>query len=167
METILQNLEQRGGKGDDQSAKVLHSMKTIAKTAFLSGIRKKDIVQKRKNHTQSKMAKSIPQPNQIKDEDSDSEEEVKKQEGKKEDENIEKKLKDADAEKERLKKEIEKNLEANMCVICEENQIGIVYVPCGHQIVCVDCSKQQEDKGIHVCPTCRANVTMRVKTFGR
>jgi uncharacterized Fe-S radical SAM superfamily protein PflX len=72
-------------------------MKTIAKTAFLSGIRKKDIVQKRKNHTNSKLAKNIPQPHQIEDEDTDSEEEKKvieaaKKKSKEEEEELEKKV---------------------------------------------------------------------------
>jgi hypothetical protein len=48
LETILQNLEQRGGKVDDKSAKVLHTMKTSSRAVFLSGSRKKDLVAKRK-----------------------------------------------------------------------------------------------------------------------
>ena len=57
-------------------------MKTIAKTMFLSGIRKKEIVQKRKNHTQSKLAKNLPK--MLEESDSESDEQDNKPKDKQE-----------------------------------------------------------------------------------
>ncbi len=85
LETILQNLEQRGGKGDDKTTKVLHSMKTTSKSIFLSGIRKKDIVAKRKNHTKSKLAKNVPKIQQDSDSDEEDQPKINNKEEKKDD----------------------------------------------------------------------------------
>jgi len=147
LETILLNLEQRGGKKDDKTIKVLQNMRNLSKSMFLSGIRKKDIVAKRKNHTNKKLV-NAPKNDEKQEE-------------------IQKKLRDIDLEKKSLQEELKKKSEENLCIICEENPISIVFVPCGHQIMCSDCNQRQEEKGDDVCPNCRVQITMRVKTFGR
>eukprot|EP00026_Physarum_polycephalum_P003216 Phypoly_transcript_03226.p1 GENE.Phypoly_transcript_03226~~Phypoly_transcript_03226.p1 ORF type:complete len:573 (+),score=69.27 Phypoly_transcript_03226:161-1720(+) len=62
---------------------------------------------------------------------------------------------------------LKKKEEESLCVVCEDKPINVVLVPCGHQIMCADCSSQQENRRSNTCPSCRANVTTRVKTFGR
>jgi hypothetical protein len=49
------------------------------------------------------------------------------------------------------------------CVICLENPINCVFVPCGHLAVCLSCSKQMALKD--GCPICRVPIQQVVKTF--
>lgn len=74
-------------------------------------------------------------------------------------------------ELERQKKEInelklenkeykEKIIEQNECIICIENKLQIVFVPCGHICSCVECSKR-----LNQCPICRKNIDSCLKIF--
>ncbi|KAL4565562.1 hypothetical protein LXL04_029663 [Taraxacum kok-saghyz] len=48
------------------------------------------------------------------------------------------------------------------CVMCEENETCVVFLPCGHEIVCVDCSeKLKKDE----CPICGIGIEERIR-FG-
>ena len=38
---------------------------------------------------------------------------------------------------------------ADCCIICYENSIDCVMTPCGHQVCCLECSRN-----MHVCPVC-------------
>jgi len=69
-------------------------------------------------------------------------------------------------EKTELVEKLQQKEDENRCIVCEERAINIVLIPCGHQILCEECSKEHE-KQTDKCPTCSANITMRVKTFGR
>jgi len=115
------------------------------------------------------MAKNVPKEKEESDSDSEEvEQQVKKEiEKSKKNEEVERKLKEMDEEKENLKKELLKKAEENLCIICEEQTINMCFVPCGHQIICSDCSAKQEAKNDNVCPNCRALITLRIKTFGR
>lgn len=42
------------------------------------------------------------------------------------------------------------------CKVCLDNQIGVVFQPCGHGCACIECSGLLED-----CPVCRAYVMTR------
>lgn len=46
------------------------------------------------------------------------------------------------------------------CIICCDKQIQIVFVPCGHQLACLECSRQITD-----CPMCRKKIEQKIRTF--
>ncbi|KAL4565565.1 hypothetical protein LXL04_029666 [Taraxacum kok-saghyz] len=49
------------------------------------------------------------------------------------------------------------------CVMCEENETCVVFLPCAHEIVCVDCSeKLKKDE----CPICGIGIEERIRVFG-
>ena len=50
--------------------------------------------------------------------------------------------------------------EARICNICMDNEIGVVFTPCGHLITCVNCAPLFKD-----CPVCRQYIKEKVKTY--
>lgn len=50
--------------------------------------------------------------------------------------------------------------EARLCKICMDNEIGIVFLPCGHLTTCVKCAPSLKD-----CPVCRTIIKATVRTF--
>lgn len=57
--------------------------------------------------------------------------------------------------------------ESQRCIICELNLIDTVLIPCGHFVLCNNCSKEMVDKGLLKCPICCSVVEQRVKTYGK
>lgn len=50
--------------------------------------------------------------------------------------------------------------EARLCKICMDNEVGIVFLPCGHLATCVNCASNLQD-----CPVCRSAIKATVRTF--
>lgn len=50
--------------------------------------------------------------------------------------------------------------EARLCKICMDNEVGIVFLPCGHLASCVNCAPNLQD-----CPVCRTAIKATVRTF--
>ena len=50
--------------------------------------------------------------------------------------------------------------EDRICKICLSNQVGVVFLPCGHLFSCVNCSPKLKD-----CPFCRQFIKGKIKTF--
>ncbi|XP_074867925.1 baculoviral IAP repeat-containing protein 7 [Carettochelys insculpta] len=50
--------------------------------------------------------------------------------------------------------------EERMCKVCMDKDVSIVFVPCGHLVVCAECAPS-----LRQCPICRAVVRGSVKTF--
>ena len=50
--------------------------------------------------------------------------------------------------------------EARICKNCMENESGVVFLPCGHLICCVQCAPSLKD-----CPLCRQPIHGTVKTY--
>ncbi|CAH1961036.1 unnamed protein product [Acanthoscelides obtectus] len=50
--------------------------------------------------------------------------------------------------------------EARLCKICMDAEVGIVFLPCGHLVTCVNCAPNLED-----CPVCRSAIKASVRTF--
>lgn len=50
--------------------------------------------------------------------------------------------------------------EARLCKICMDNEIGVVFLPCGHLTTCVTCAPSLKD-----CPVCRSTIKATVRTF--
>ncbi|KAJ8300947.1 hypothetical protein KUTeg_022466, partial [Tegillarca granosa] len=44
------------------------------------------------------------------------------------------------------------------CVICMDNQSGVVFLNCGHVCTCINCSVK-----VQQCPLCRADITQKIK----
>eukprot|EP00095_Tigriopus_kingsejongensis_P005266 maker-scaffold464_size163657-snap-gene-0.31 protein:Tk05266 transcript:maker-scaffold464_size163657-snap-gene-0.31-mRNA-1 annotation:"apoptosis 2 inhibitor" len=50
--------------------------------------------------------------------------------------------------------------EQRTCKICMDNEIGVVFIPCGHLICCIQCVPALKD-----CPLCRQPIEGTVKTY--
>jgi len=59
-----------------------------------------------------------------------------------------------------LEQENRRLKEARICKICMDNEIGVVFLPCGHLICCVQCAPSLKD-----CPLCRQPIHGTVKTY--
>ena len=57
-------------------------------------------------------------------------------------------------------KEEDKQQHTNTCVICSDNEIECVFIPCGHAMTCEGCSTK-----IDVCSICRKGIDNRIKIF--
>lgn len=60
---------------------------------------------------------------------------------------------DLESENARLK-------EQRTCKVCMDGEVGVVFLPCGHLICCVNCAPSLKD-----CPVCRSNIQGTVRTF--
>eukprot|EP00761_Pharyngomonas_kirbyi_P008423 gb/GECH01008434.1/.p1 GENE.gb/GECH01008434.1/~~gb/GECH01008434.1/.p1 ORF type:complete len:1012 (+),score=312.14 gb/GECH01008434.1/:1-3036(+) len=132
-----QNISSMRDEDRDRSTKVLFESKNISSSQFLAGTRKSSLISKRKKHTAS------------------SEREAAR-----------KRCTNQDSE-ERLQEQLEREKEATTCIICETERINVVFIPCGHNVMCEDCNRNHELQGNKHCPICRQDITQRVKTFGR
>jgi baculoviral IAP repeat-containing protein 2/3 len=54
----------------------------------------------------------------------------------------------------------ERRLKNVECKICFDNEVGVVFLPCGHLLSCVYCAP-----AISHCPLCRQSIKGRVRTF--
>ena len=52
-----------------------------------------------------------------------------------------------------LKRELDRVREMQLCKICMDEQVGVVFLPCGHLMTCPACSV-----GLEQCPLCRATI---------
>ncbi|KAI4491236.1 hypothetical protein M0802_010332 [Mischocyttarus mexicanus] len=50
--------------------------------------------------------------------------------------------------------------DARLCKICYNRELGIVFLPCGHIVACVNCAPEMT-----ICAVCRVHVTMKVRAF--
>nr|XP_043622396.1 putative E3 ubiquitin-protein ligase RF298 [Erigeron canadensis] len=48
------------------------------------------------------------------------------------------------------------------CVMCLTHEMTIVFVPCGHQVLCAECNVIHEKKGMLECPSCRTPIQKRI-----
>lgn len=48
------------------------------------------------------------------------------------------------------------------CVMCLTEEISVVFVPCGHQVVCYNCNGLHEKQGMKECPSCRTPIVRRI-----
>lgn len=48
-----------------------------------------------------------------------------------------------------------------LCKICLDQEVRVVFLPCGHYIACIDCAAS-----VPACPVCRSNINCFVKTGG-
>ncbi|KAK9871338.1 hypothetical protein WA026_011605 [Henosepilachna vigintioctopunctata] len=50
--------------------------------------------------------------------------------------------------------------EQRLCKVCMDNEVGVVFLPCGHFATCVNCAPNLQD-----CPVCRTTIKATVRTF--
>ncbi|XP_043681230.1 putative inhibitor of apoptosis [Vespula pensylvanica] len=50
--------------------------------------------------------------------------------------------------------------DARVCKICYNGELGVVFLPCGHMVACVDCAPEMT-----TCAVCRVHVAMKVRAF--
>ena len=58
-------------------------------------------------------------------------------------------------------KELEKEREKNMCVVCQDNKKSVLILPCKHMCLCVDCGHRivrQRAGNRRTCPLCRQKI---------
>ncbi|XP_014613191.1 PREDICTED: baculoviral IAP repeat-containing protein 7-B-like [Polistes canadensis] len=53
-----------------------------------------------------------------------------------------------------------KSDDARLCKICYNEELGVVFLPCGHMVACVDCAPEMT-----ICAVCRNHVAMKVRAF--
>ena len=47
-----------------------------------------------------------------------------------------------------------------LCKVCLDNEMSIVFIPCGHFVTCVNCAPS-----LSLCPICRRKIDKAVRTF--
>uniref|UniRef100_A0ACD5XRY2 Uncharacterized protein n=1 Tax=Avena sativa TaxID=4498 RepID=A0ACD5XRY2_AVESA len=52
------------------------------------------------------------------------------------------------------------------CVMCKREEACVILLQCAHQVLCVGCNKQHQEKGLVRCPTCNAKIEERIRVFG-
>lgn len=48
------------------------------------------------------------------------------------------------------------------CVMCMVVEKSVIFLPCGHQVVCVECNELHEKQGMKDCPSCRTPIEKRI-----
>ncbi|TMW85793.1 hypothetical protein EJD97_022490 [Solanum chilense] len=48
------------------------------------------------------------------------------------------------------------------CVMCMNEQISVVFLPCAHQVLCEDCNVHHQNRGMDKCPSCRTPIKERI-----
>ncbi|CAN6165890.1 unnamed protein product [Urochloa humidicola] len=48
------------------------------------------------------------------------------------------------------------------CAMCLEEEVSVVFLPCGHQVVCAGCNKRHQDVGMTECLSCRSPIERRI-----
>ncbi|XP_061394548.1 death-associated inhibitor of apoptosis 2 [Musca vetustissima] len=59
-----------------------------------------------------------------------------------------------------LEEENRKLKDARLCKICLDEEVAVVYLPCGHLVSCVQCAP-----GVEQCPLCRTAIKGFVRTY--
>ncbi|KAM0015362.1 putative transcription factor C2H2 family [Helianthus debilis subsp. tardiflorus] len=54
------------------------------------------------------------------------------------------------------------NLSHDECVMCLSEETTVLFVPCGHQVLCDECNVIHEDNGMKECPSCRTPIQKRI-----
>ncbi|XP_067674319.1 E3 ubiquitin-protein ligase XIAP-like isoform X2 [Haliotis asinina] len=83
--------------------------------------------------------------------------------GEKGDDSCGKAMNDDDSSDEDSQSLIEENRqlkEQRQCKICMEDEVNVVFLPCGHLVCCATCAP-----ALRKCPICRANIRGTVRTF--
>ncbi|KZV44131.1 hypothetical protein F511_26410 [Dorcoceras hygrometricum] len=56
---------------------------------------------------------------------------------------------------------------ARECIMCMNEEISVVFMPCAHQVLCVECSILHRKQGMNGCPSCRTTIHHRIQVKHR
>ncbi|KAL6082535.1 hypothetical protein STEG23_004619 [Scotinomys teguina] len=59
-----------------------------------------------------------------------------------------------------MEEQLRKLQEERTCKVCMDREVSIVFIPCGHLVVCKDCAPS-----LRKCPICRGSIKGTVRTF--
>ncbi|XP_071443953.1 death-associated inhibitor of apoptosis 2-like [Hetaerina americana] len=59
-----------------------------------------------------------------------------------------------------LEEENRRFRESRLCKVCLDEEVGVVFLPCGHLVSCVHCAPSLKD-----CPMCRRSIGATVRTY--
>ncbi|KAL5984009.1 hypothetical protein ACLOJK_018111 [Asimina triloba] len=48
------------------------------------------------------------------------------------------------------------------CVMCLSEEMSVVFLPCAHQVICMNCNDLHQKQGMKDCPSCRTPIQKRV-----
>lgn len=52
------------------------------------------------------------------------------------------------------------------CVVCKNDAVGIIFIPCGHTEICSSCNEIQQREGKNHCLRCNSKIKERVHLIG-
>lgn len=53
-----------------------------------------------------------------------------------------------------------------MCIICKGKEATVVVLPCAHQVLCANCTKDYYNKVEDRCPYCMSSVDQKIHAYG-
>lgn len=59
-----------------------------------------------------------------------------------------------------MEEQLRRLQEERTCKVCMDKEVNIVFIPCGHLVVCKECAPS-----LRKCPICRGMVKGTVRTF--
>lgn len=59
-----------------------------------------------------------------------------------------------------MEEQLRRLQEERTCKVCMDREVSIVFIPCGHLVVCKDCAPS-----LRKCPICRGTIKGTVRTF--
>ncbi|KAL7587699.1 hypothetical protein Lser_V15G37714 [Lactuca serriola] len=65
------------------------------------------------------------------------------------------------SKKKKKKKKMKKKKKDRECVMCLNEEMSVVFVPCGHQVLCKACNVKHEER-MNECPSCRTPIQKRI-----
>ncbi|KAF8380682.1 hypothetical protein HHK36_028172 [Tetracentron sinense] len=52
------------------------------------------------------------------------------------------------------------------CLICMQDEVSVVFLPCAHQVLCAGCSEDYGKKTKANCPCCQVQIDQRIRVYG-
>ena len=65
-------------------------------------------------------------------------------------------------ENKNLKEEVQRLIDDRTCIICMDNEILYLFLPCKHLVSCENCA---QNAALKECPLCRKVIQKRLKTY--
>lgn len=59
-----------------------------------------------------------------------------------------------------MEEQLRRLQEERTCKVCMDKEVSIVFIPCGHLVVCKECAPS-----LRKCPICRGTIKGTVRTF--
>lgn len=53
-----------------------------------------------------------------------------------------------------------------ICLLCREQEVSVVFLPCAHQVLCHSCNEGQRERNHHICLVCKKHVEDRIHVYG-